>query len=332
MNFSLLNDYSDDLRQSYFNLIEDRFKMFCEVQEESDVNFAVKLIKKKTYNYFLLHPSVAHSLLRLNPNSKALENNLKSVLADMMLYVEDEKTNADKELLIFNGILTDFKSDYKFPVFEKFYGDLRSYQDLYKVKDKISSMFMTIKEEEPKSMDFIKNNTTLLFIRNDYNNPHSFSSSSYSGYSGLTLITNPMVDRIDIVKLIDAIYHEAIHAIIYFYEERIHPLVLSDPGEDYYIKSPWSGANLRVNQFCQACFVWFGLYHLWNNWTKDTNLPDIRIEHYKNRALIGFKNNPYQLLIKSKLNPFVHPNTINAIELIQKLANSELNNISKQHF
>lgn len=330
MSFSRLNDYSDSLRNSYFQLVERKFQKFCEVQKESDLNIAIDLIKKDTYKYFILHPSVAHSLLRLSPDSKALEDNLKSIIADMMIYVEDEKKNSDKELSIFNGILTDFKSDYKFPVFEKFYGDLRSYENLEEVKEKINSMYRIIESEETEALNFIKSNTTLLFFRNDYKNLDSFSSSSYSGYSGLTLITNSMVDRIDMVKLIDAIYHETIHAIIYFYEETIHPLALSDPGEDYYIESPWSGANLRVNQFCQACFVWFGLYHLWNNWTMNSRLPNKRIEHFKRRALKGFKKNPYYLLTKSKLNPFVHQNTKKAIELIQELADSELNNVPQQ--
>ena len=61
----------------------------------------------------------------------------------------------------------------------------------------------------------------------------------------------------------DALVHEAIHAVVYRLE-LIEFLHLDDRASlAQQTTSPWSGRSLTLRSFVHACFVWYGLWHLW---------------------------------------------------------------------
>src|SRR5262249_31334240 len=75
------------------------------------------------------------------------------------------------------------------------------------------------------------------------------------------------------------------------------PLVLDRSRGDA-IRSPWTGNGLNCYQYVQACFVWFGLAHLWKSWPAGAGgVPPGRIREMYQRASRGFRASPVEALM-----------------------------------
>jgi hypothetical protein len=109
--------------------------------------------------------------------------------------------------------------------------------------------------------EFVFLNTDHLAFRQETEFPRSCSSGSFRDLPGLALLCNYHRRATSEFQLAEAVVHEATHAIIYRFESLGCRLV-RESRADIRIPSPWTGAKISLDSFCQACMVWFGLYHL----------------------------------------------------------------------
>ena len=140
---------------------------------------------------------------------------------------------------------------------------------------------------------FVERMTSRIVLRSDVVHPNSFASGSFRDHAGLTLIANPQALGGYTMRLIDALVHESVHAAIYMFESLNYPLC--QPAE-FKVQSGWSGRNLTLDQYVQACFVWWGLLNLWYSWLPH-NKESSASELYE-RAARGFHTYPVSALRK----------------------------------
>lgn len=93
---------------------------------------------------------------------------------------------------------------------------------------------------------------------------HSPASGSNGEYIGRTFLVNPHARHATVAYLANALVHEAIHAALYM-ADLDHPWFEDKRWYDDTPRtiSPWSGRQLSLWTFLQACFVWFGLANFW---------------------------------------------------------------------
>jgi hypothetical protein len=87
-----------------------------------------------------------------------------------------------------------------------------------------------------------------------------YSSGSFDGLPGIAYVTN--AHRSHQWRLPDVLVHEAVHGAIYMYETVCGPLT-RETGDGQRLRSPWTGASLRLPAYVQACFVWYALVNFW---------------------------------------------------------------------
>lgn len=132
---------------------------------------------------------------------------------------------------------------------------------------------------------FVARFTKVLVLQRD--DTQSFSSGSNGDFVGRSVIANAhTVTEADIA---DGIVHESIHALLYMQEEQ-QPWVLDDSLYQPIprIISPWSERKLPVRPFLQACFVWYGLLHLWALAGQQGTFDAARARLLFKRAATGF--------------------------------------------
>lgn len=165
----------------------------------------------------------------------------------------------------------------------------------------------------PQVFGFIQSSTFRIVLRADLTSPGSFSSGSYSGHAGMSVLTNVQETGRDWLKLLDALVHEAIHAMIYFYEGVVEPICYEHP-RDLRIMSPWTGRALTLDQYVQACFVWWGLFNLWTLWPLSGNeQEDGRALRFRQRAESGFARQPLEYLLREVDSAYLPENTVAAL-------------------
>jgi hypothetical protein len=117
----------------------------------------------------------------------------------------------------------------------------------------------------PLIRDFAARFNRVLILQKDPTDPANFTSGSTGQFIGRSFLSNPHLDAVDEVGLAEGIVHEAIHALLYM-QERQKDWVCS---RELYLPnqiliSPWTGSCLALRSFLQACFVWYGILHLWS--------------------------------------------------------------------
>jgi hypothetical protein len=149
------------------------------------------------------------------------------------------------------------------------------------------------------------------------------SSGSNGQYIGRVVITNPHSEYASDIEITEAIVHEAIHSLLFMALCTV-PWGI-DPNRTYVtgvkIVSPWTGTPLDVEQFLQACFVWYGLLHFWNlalrgETLKGSDKPRIRFAE----ALRGFVGSPLIDNLCSEDRKILRDDVSNAIETMQSEA------------
>lgn len=161
--------------------------------------------------------------------------------------------------------------------------------------------------------------TKVLILRCDLEKPNSFGSSSSGKYTGRTMLINPHRERVAGAVLVDGIVHETIHSILYMLEKKRPWLIDINLyfDESLYIESPWTGTQLRLRPFLQACFVWYGLLNFWSNPTTLSHISPPDALNMAKRAYVGFTKGslvdivrPWQKKLDDKL--------LEAINTLQK--------------
>lgn len=102
-------------------------------------------------------------------------------------------------------------------------------------------------------------------------------------------------------QVADALLHEAIHTWLdldcLLRERRLRPggrwmsPVLLHEGCSRFL-SPWTGAPLSVVIYVHACFVWYGLLHLWALASPETGADPSEVRALLRRAWAGFLGRP----------------------------------------
>ncbi len=319
-------------RSHYLGSLMQRFDALAEfLGDDHEVVIGSKFLDRFLAEKFLLHPETAHALFRSQLGSvgqiEAISRTLVDFLRVANLKHDFKDTICVGESICYpvylHGIPTDLVGTTGFVPRAGYYSTLSAPKEPEHTYCKIEAVLNRLKLNSEDAYQFAIENITLLCIRDDLENPTSFSSSSYGRYAGLTLIANLEAHHIDDYRIIDSLYHEAIHAVIYFYEELYPPLVCEESERRGVLISPWSGNGLNAVQFVQACFVWLGLHSLWTAFNKNSGTPLRGTQEWlQRRAYAGFLKNPAEILLQSSEVQLVRDEALNAVIAIQEIFRS----------
>lgn len=158
------------------------------------------------------------------------------------------------------------------------------------VLDRLAAAAGLIAAAGPDVSKFVTTFTKIVVLLKDRHS--TFSSGSAGQYIGRSVIGNPHAPAVGDLDLAEALVHEAIHALLYMHE-RWEPWV---PARFYppvpCVVSPWSGRNLALRPFLQACFVWYGILHFWSRAISNGAVPVARASDRLARAAHGFLRGP----------------------------------------
>jgi hypothetical protein len=87
--------------------------------------------------------------------------------------------------------------------------------------------------------------------------------------------------------------------------------------ESIRVESPWTGTQLLLRPFLQACFVWYGLLNFWSNPDVLSNLPETEVLHMARRAHVGFTKGSLVDKVKQWRNS-IDTDVLDAIETLQQ--------------
>ncbi|TDR82681.1 aKG-HExxH-type peptide beta-hydroxylase [Paludibacterium purpuratum] len=159
------------------------------------------------------------------------------------------------------------------------------------VLDQLSDAMAALQHLSPSLAALVTTCIEVLALRCEPETPRGLFSSTFSHYVGLVRITNAHLAEADAPALMDALVHEAIHCLLYRYEESCAPFQ-SARAWTVTIQSPWTGATIALPSYLQACMVWYGLFHLWRLAAVSGFGPAPRVAQLAERARVGFCHRP----------------------------------------
>ena len=329
---ALLNDCRSWLG-AYRDFLDQQFRKYCGRDRKLGWLLSAFLgLPEGARKDFLFSPGVSSQLFSRDANHTPVF----SVLATEFVRVLSRSTDCpdpepelDKMLLPFGtdhgdvqGIPLDFDSALPFPSRGAEGGELHALQPdrVHQVKRHLEATLEALKQGNPVARECVRLLTLRLAVREEVACPGRFTSGSFGKYIGLTLLTNPWVDRADTAKLANSLVHEAIHSALYVHETLEGPLVLDKKAaDDFPICSPWSGRTLNGNQYVQACFVWFGLSQLWRTWPEGAGgVSSQRIHEMYRRASQGFQSRPVKSLMSHPSWGLVSPAAQDALRFMEE--------------
>lgn len=144
-----------------------------------------------------------------------------------------------------------------------------------------------------------------------------FSSGSTNEYVGRSIFWNAHRESADVGALAEALVHEAIHSLLSM-AQVTDPWFVSDNWlqSTRLIESPWTGAQLRIEPFLQACFVWFGLAHFWVAAQGSTFFTTQRVEKGLAVCRNGFLKGPLSMRM-GQYQPDIAPELVELIQVMQ---------------
>jgi hypothetical protein len=268
---------------------------------------------------FTNSPNVAWRLLEIDN-----ERTIKGICAEALSFLEEDSfLLVDSELVPvgcsrIQGLIVDFASSYdcpsRGPKGERL--ERLNNSEANEALNVVSQSLDLLKEWRQDVLRFVHIVTNVVVLRADKDRSKGFTSSSFRHHAGLTLLANPHIALCDPLKILDSLVHEAIHALIYLYEPLNSDLCSIRP-RDFRIASPWSGRALNVDQYVQACFVWWGLLNLWRGWRGPFS---DRANQLLERAELGFKDHPVTSLLKHAGSSWLTRDATLALLEIERLA------------
>jgi hypothetical protein len=331
-NLKLKDSALFDLLYDKFEVLPDKIKTKLLTAPESSYKLHYRLNNTKLlFDFF--NTALDAEILKLG-QSKTYSRKIWTCTGDYCYTINSENQPVEfKTLTLAGEIPLDFKSPYalgKSVMFEdngKLFFDesplIYNNQEMFDVYKKLIGAFEIVYLASDYISDVIKFFTKTLVVRKDPSSDIAFTSASAGQYTGRTLIGNAHLGFVGEDLLSEALVHESIHSILYMLE-RVQPWVL-DKGlyfdETIKIESPWSGRQLRLRPYLQACFVWYGILHYWNIVLKSKLIEDHIPLFYIGTALKGFQNDTNLIdrisALHSKLNPEL-VNTINELQISVK--------------
>ena len=114
----------------------------------------------------------------------------------------------------------------------------------------------------------------------------------------VTLLVNAYAADVDSTKLADLLLHEAIHSLLFMWEETSGHFVPNKAArEEVKIISPWSGHSLKLSAFVHGCLVWYGIYWFWKIASERKSSPVQKSRELMQAARMGFDKKPVSTLL-----------------------------------
>jgi hypothetical protein len=314
-------------------LLDRKLRAHCEQNAKLSWLLSAYLgLSEDSRTEFLLSPRVSNQLLSRDaghvPTFAALAPDFVRVLARSSA---NAATDPDLAGLLdafgrdngeVRGIAVDFDSTITFPSRGPNSGELRILQPgrAVQARQRLDVVLGALEQGNPIAFDWVRLLTRRLAVREEEGRAADSASCIFGHLIGLTLLTNPWVERVDTADLVDSLVHESIHAGLFFYEAVQGALFLHKTCPEP-ICSPWTGKQLTCDQFVQACFVWFGLAHLWGNWpTGVGGVSGERATQLHRRAYRGFLARPVEALLSHTGSRPVPPLLQDALSLLEQNA------------
>jgi HEXXH motif-containing protein len=162
--------------------------------------------------------------------------------------------------------------------------------------------------------------TRIIVVRKDPAHT-SFLSSSSPRYVGRTVLCNP--HRVSVEELADGLVHESIHGLLSTIQLEV-PFVLNCARvSTAEVVSPWTGNIIPTDAFLEACFVWFGLWHLWSLASNSDTFAYGEVRRLRHRAAFGFAGAPLVDQLADVAQSLT-PETLTTVSTMQDVVHSEL--------
>jgi HEXXH motif-containing protein len=183
---------------------------------------------------------------------------------------------------------------------------------------KLETAAAMLNEINPVTASFVRVFAKTVVPRKEALNPDFFTSSSCNAYIGRIVLINPHLAYVDESSLIDALVHESIHSLLWRVE-LLNPFIVDLSKVKGTTRSPWTGSELHLYTFLQACFVWFGLWTFWSTPKAQELFPAALVAKYVARARKGFEENRVIANVM-KFKDALRPGLLNELESMQAQA------------
>ena len=162
---------------------------------------------------------------------------------------------------------------------------------------KLSEAARAVAASSASTFRFWTDCVDVIAIRTTVDPLAPLSSNSLLRNARLTLILNGHLGRSETAPIAEAIVHEAIHSLLFMFEEVHAPFLPRNSGAEFLtVRSPWSGKDLFLSAYVHACVVWYGLYWFWTAAAETAAWPAQYCSELRARAWTGFERRPFERL------------------------------------
>ncbi len=165
------------------------------------------------------------------------------------------------------------------------------------IERKLSEAARAVAASSASTFRFWADCVDVIAIRTTVDPSTPLSSNSLLRNAGLTLILNGHLGGSEAAPIAEAIVHEAIHSLLFMFEEVHAPFVPRNSKAEFLtVRSPWSGKDLFLSAYVHACVVWYGLYWFWTAAAQAAAWPVQYCSELRARARAGFEARPFERL------------------------------------
>lgn len=193
-----------------------------------------------------------------------------SAFGDFFLPIgEIQKPERTAAAVFDNGMIVDFDSPYaktsliesnfrpRFGKFEPF-----SVNERTRVLSHIKAAVSGLDVWSPSASMFYNKFVKTVIPRIDMAN-QTYKGSSNRGIIGRVNIYNPHLPYICNGNIATSLVHEAIHIMLYIFEQRYKIFYSIEYAHNNFVESPFSGKRVHILALVHAIAVWFALLNLW---------------------------------------------------------------------
>lgn len=175
-------------------------------------------------------------------------------------------------------------------------------EDRHKVLERLNTAAEGIRRVSLHVDEFVRLFTKILILQCDPEAPDMFASGSSGQFVGRSVLSNPQLLKVDDVEMAEGLVHEAIHALLYMQEQRKRWVSPAFYGAEKCTVSPWTGNQLPLRPYLQACFVWYGLAHFWAMALSEGVFPAARVRGRLVQSTSGFLDDTFEVPLTAYQN------------------------------
>lgn len=308
-------------KAEYLAALEQRFARLCSLDEAgTELSKAFELLSARQRDEILSYPFIAD---RLGRTQAASRRQTVQALADATIDILSGKLLLPTSLrLCLPAVGSDLIVDFDTPLQIAKRGDADpglkpvTPSQCDPIRAKLHEAMEILAHHAVTALRFTSSFIYLLCIREEAGDRAAFSSVSFGCYPGLALLSNCHSPDVGAHKLADALVHEAIHSALFLFETTKHPLLTGQPPAHLLLQSPWTGRQLSVDSYVQACFVWYGLAHLWKQMTSGADEIG-EAATFLRQAQGGFRLAPVSGQNRAALSEFCAPDTFHCLQELE---------------